>query len=74
MSQPEIIPVPLNVVEGVIKYLLTRPMGEIEAGVHSLRQAIHDHRQAQEKRERLDQPLDPAQQRAVDGVLGDPEE
>lgn len=74
MNQPETIPVPLNVVEGVINYLATRPYKEVAEGIAHLHQAV---RQAQEKRERLDKPLDPAQQRAVDGVLqrlGDPEE
>ena len=76
MNHPETIPIPVPVIEGIVAYLLTRPMKEVEQGVAAIRQAVHEHQQAQDRlAARMDEPLDPATERAVAAVVnGTPED
>jgi len=71
MNQPESIPVPANVLDGVLQYLATRPYKEVAQGISLLQQAVQEHQQAQQPAP--DRDLSPAEERAVNGLLADKE-
>ena len=67
----ERIPVPANVLDGVLQYLATRPYKEVAQGISLLQQAVQQHQQ--EPQPAPDRDLSPAEERAVNGLLADKE-